>query len=109
MSLEQQVIALTEATEQLLEAVNTRKADLDTAETNASLSAQIAASAASTANARATAAESAAVDAAQAAQAAQAAVDALVASPTVERIEVVTAAQYAALTPVASTLYVIEG
>lgn len=45
MSLEQQVIALTEATEQLLEAVNTRKADLDTAETNASLSAQIAASA----------------------------------------------------------------
>ena len=46
MSLEQQVIALTEATEQLLEAANTRKADLDTAETNASLSAQIAATSA---------------------------------------------------------------
>ena len=45
MSLEQQVIDLTQVTEQLLEAVNTRKADLDTAETNASLSAQIAASA----------------------------------------------------------------
>ena len=45
MSLEQQVIDLTQVTEQLLQAVNTRKVDLDTAETNASLSAQIAASA----------------------------------------------------------------
>ena len=40
MSLEQQVIDLTQATEQLLQAVNTRKVDLDTAETNAALSAQ---------------------------------------------------------------------
>ncbi len=42
MSLEQQVIDLTQATEQLLQAVNTRKVDLDIAETNAALSAQAA-------------------------------------------------------------------
>ena len=45
MSLEQQVIDLTQATEQLLQAVNTRKVDLDIAETNAALSAQVASAA----------------------------------------------------------------
>ena len=53
MSLEQQVIDLTQATEQLLQAVNTRKVDLDTAETNAALSAQAAATEADEAAAQA--------------------------------------------------------
>jgi hypothetical protein len=101
MSIEQQIVDLATATTNLLGAVNVRKSALDAAAESASASATAAQSAAQAAEGFVAAAQAAA-------QAAESFADALVASPTVERIEVVTAAQYAALTPVASTLYVIE-
>lgn len=109
MSIEQQIADLTTATTDLLDAVNVRKSALDERVETAGDFANAAQMSANAATTRASEAATSAAAAQAAAQAAESFVDALVASPTVERIEVVTAAQYDALTPVASTLYVIEG